>query len=70
MSVFEVLMNGVYAFSTTYNPIGSRFGYPPNTAGFPTGTSGCVNTGWKVNQTVLDEYLDRVPANCQPIRRI
>jgi Asp-tRNA(Asn)/Glu-tRNA(Gln) amidotransferase A subunit family amidase len=60
MSVFEVLLNGVYTFGS-YNPVGGRFGYPPNAA-FPTGTTGCVNTGWNLNQTVLDEYLNRVPS--------
>jgi Asp-tRNA(Asn)/Glu-tRNA(Gln) amidotransferase A subunit family amidase len=53
MSVFDVIMNGVYSYSTSYNPVGGRV---------PTGASGCVNTGWNVNQTVLDEYLGRVPA--------
>jgi len=52
MSIFEVLMNGEFNF-IGYNPIGSRL---------PTGASGCVNTGWNVNKTVLDEYLGRVPA--------
>ena len=60
MSVFEVLLNGVYTYAS-YNPVGSRFGYPPNAA-FPTGTTGCVNSGWNVNKTVIDEYLGRVPA--------
>jgi len=53
MSVFEVMLNGVNSFSTSYSPVGSRI---------PTGGSGCVNSGWNVNQTVLDEYLGRVPA--------
>ena len=52
MSVFEVMLNGVYSFSS-YNPVGSRV---------PTNGSGCVNSGWNVNQTILNEYLNRVPS--------
>jgi hypothetical protein len=53
MTVFEVLLNGMYSYSTSYNPVGSRI---------PVNGTGCVNSGWNVNQTVLDEYLGRVPA--------
>jgi Asp-tRNA(Asn)/Glu-tRNA(Gln) amidotransferase A subunit family amidase len=52
MSVFELMLNGLFSFSS-YNPVGSRIA---------TNSSGCVNSGWNVNQTVLDEYLNRVPA--------
>ena len=52
MSVFEVLLNGVYSFSS-YSPVGPRFA---------SGPSGCVDSGWNVNKTVFDEYLGRVPA--------
>ena len=52
LSVFEVMTNGNFAFAN-HNPIGTRI---------PPGGSGCVNTGWNVNQTVIDEYLGRIPA--------
>ena len=55
LSVFEVMLNGVFSWATTLNPVGSRL----------TGSSapsGCVNTGWNVNKTVNDEYLGRIPA--------
>ena len=53
-SVFDVLLNGAFAFSTGLNPTGGRF------TGAAT-SSGCGV--WQVNKTVYDEYLDRVPAN-------
>ena len=52
MSIFEVLLNGEMGFAA-YNPGGTRI---------PIGGSGCENSGWNVNQTVLDEYLGPVPA--------
>jgi hypothetical protein len=53
MSIFDVLLNGAYAWATTLNPTG----------GYLTGASGTSGCGlWNVNQTVYDEYLGRVPA--------
>jgi len=53
MSVFEVMLNGVNTFSSSTNSPGPYF--------IPPKASGCEGTGYNVNQTVLNEYLNRIP---------
>ena len=52
ISVFEVLLNGVYAWSSSTNTVGPRFSDP----------SGCKNNGFNVSQTVRDSALGPAPA--------